>query len=68
MDLLLFDREDDPRPVRVIPFDAFANRTHHYWHIFVPDLRPGQLYGYRVQGPLRPRERDARTSESRNII
>jgi isoamylase len=54
VDLLLFDREDDPRPVRVIPFDPLANRTYHYWHMFVPGLRPGQLYGYRVHGPFDP--------------
>ncbi|HSF22790.1 MAG TPA: glycogen debranching protein GlgX, partial [Blastocatellia bacterium] len=30
------------------------NRTYHYWHVFVPDLKPGQLYGYRVEGPFDP--------------
>ena len=54
VDLLLFDREDDPRPTRVIPIDPLTNRTYHYWHVFVPGLRPGQLYGYRVQGPFDP--------------
>src|SRR5215468_4875624 len=53
VDLLLFDREDDPRP-RVIPIDPLANRTYHYWHLFVPGLRPGQLYGYRVHGAFDP--------------
>src|SRR5215467_11840574 len=53
VDLLLFDREDDPRP-RVIPIDPLANRTYHYWHVFVPGLRPGQLYGYRVHGSFDP--------------
>src|SRR5215467_8222640 len=53
VDLLLFDREDDPRP-RVISIDALANRTYHYWHVFVPGLRPVQLYGYRVHGPFDP--------------
>src|SRR5262249_48575073 len=24
---------------------------YHYWHVFVPGVRPGQIYGYRVQGP-----------------
>src|SRR5262249_35704108 len=54
VDLLLFDREDDPRPARIIPIDALANHTYHYWHTFVPGLRPGQLYGYRVHGPFDP--------------
>ncbi|WDF54030.1 glycogen debranching protein GlgX [Mucilaginibacter sp. KACC 22063] len=29
-------------------------RTHEIWHTFVPDLQPGQLYGYRVYGPYEP--------------
>jgi pullulanase/glycogen debranching enzyme len=31
VELLLFEREDDTRPTRVIPIDAAANRTYHYW-------------------------------------
>ncbi|HXB71120.1 MAG TPA: glycogen debranching protein GlgX [Candidatus Acidoferrales bacterium] len=54
VDLLLFDRDDDSRPSRVIPVDPVANRTYHYWHVFVPELRQGQLYGYRVHGPYDP--------------
>jgi isoamylase len=52
VELLFFDHEDDPRPSRVVPVDAAANRTYHYWHAFVPDVGPGQIYGYRVQGPF----------------
>src|SRR5690349_642686 len=54
VDLLLFDREDDSRPCRVIPIDPVENRTYHYWHVFVPGLQQGQLYGYRVNGPWDP--------------
>ena len=54
VELLFFDREDDARPARVIRFDAVANLTYHYWHVFVPGLQPGQLYGYRVRGPFDP--------------
>ncbi|HTV55153.1 MAG TPA: glycogen debranching protein GlgX [Terriglobia bacterium] len=50
VDLLFFDHADDARPSRVIPIDPEANRTYHYWHVFVPGLQPGQLYGYRAQG------------------
>jgi glycogen operon protein len=49
---LLFDREDDAQPARVIPIDPKTNRTYHYWHVFVAGLRPGQLYAYRVHGPF----------------
>src|SRR5215831_11663867 len=54
VELLLFDREDDSRPARVLPIDAATNRTYHYWHVFVPGVQPGQLYAYRVQGPSDP--------------
>ena len=54
MDLLLFEREDDAAPARVISLDPFANRSYHYWHAFVPGLQAGQLYGYRVRGPFNP--------------
>jgi len=29
-------------------------RTNHVWHIYIPDMKPGQLYGYRVHGPYEP--------------
>jgi glycogen operon protein len=54
VDLVLFDREDDALPSRVVRLDPASNRTYHYWHAFVPGVRPGQLYGYRVDGPWAP--------------
>ncbi|MEW6250310.1 MAG: glycogen debranching protein GlgX [Planctomycetota bacterium] len=54
IELLFFDRDDDAKPARVIPIDPASNRTYHYWHVFVPGVRPGQLYGYRAQGPHDP--------------
>jgi len=54
VELLLFDRDDDATPSRTIRLDPATNRTYHYWHVFVPDIRPGQLYGYRVDGPSDP--------------
>jgi isoamylase len=54
VELLLFDREDDARPARVIRIDPADNRTYHYWHVFVPGVRPGQIYAYRVRGPFDP--------------
>ncbi len=50
VELLLFDREDDATPSRVIPIDSTTNRTYHYWHVHAPGIESGQLYGYRVQG------------------
>lgn len=54
VELLLFDSKDDSRAARTIGFDPVINRTYHYWHMFVPDIRPGQLYGFRVDGPWDP--------------
>jgi glycogen operon protein len=54
VDLLFFDGADSEKPSRVIPLDPLTNRTERYWHVFVPDARPGQIYGYRVSGPFDP--------------
>ena len=54
VELLLFDDVEDAHASRVIPLDAGANRTYFYWHVFVPGLRPGQIYGYRAEGPFEP--------------
>lgn len=29
--------------------------SHRIWHVYVPALSPGQLYGYRVYGPYEPK-------------
>jgi isoamylase len=54
MQIVLFDDPDDPSPVRTVTFDPARNRTSHYWHIFLPGIKPGQLYGYRADGPADP--------------
>jgi glycogen operon protein len=53
VELLLFDHVD-AEPKRVIRIDPATNRTYHYWHVFVPGVGAGQLYGYRVAGPSDP--------------
>jgi isoamylase len=50
----LFDHVDDAQAARSITLDPVVNRTYHYWHVFVPNLKSGQLYGYRVDGPADP--------------
>ncbi len=52
--MLFFDSEDDARPNRIVSLDPAVDRTYHYWHTFVPGVEPGQIYGYRVQGPFDP--------------
>jgi len=54
VDLLLFDHVDDAKPARIISLDAVTPRTYHYWHVFVPGLRPGQIYGFAAHGPFDP--------------
>jgi len=54
IELLLFDGVDAAAPARVIPIDAQSNRQYHYWHVFVSDVTPGQIYAYRASGPFDP--------------
>jgi isoamylase len=54
VDLLFFDHIDDRRPSRYINLDPKNNKTFNYWHVFVPGIKVGQLYGYRVDGPFEP--------------
>jgi isoamylase len=51
VEIVLFSQEDGSQPSRTIPLSPVSNRTSRYWHIFVPDIKPGQRYGYRVDGP-----------------
>lgn len=67
VELLLFDREDDAQPARTITLDPVENRSYHYWHVFVPGVRSGQLYGYRVSGPNDP-ERGLRFDRSKVLL
>ncbi len=55
VELLFFDRVEDARPSRILALDPLSNRTYHYWHVRVPGVRPGQLYGWRASGPFDPR-------------
>lgn len=51
IDLCLFNSTNDPTESVKI---RIKERTHQVWHAYVPDLHPGQLYGYRVHGPYEP--------------
>ena len=55
IELLLFESEDSAQPSRTIALDPERHRSYHYWHVFVPGIGSGQLYGYRAHGPLDPR-------------
>jgi glycogen operon protein len=67
IDLLLFDRKDDAHPRRVIQIDPADQRTYHYWHTFVPGIRAGEIYGFRVHGPFDP-ERGMRFDPTKLLL
>ena len=54
VELMLFDSVDDIEPARTIELDPRQNKTYHYWHIFLPGIKSGQLYAYRISGPFEP--------------
>jgi isoamylase len=51
VELCLFDSADATHESARI---NIAERSYSIWHVFLPELRPGQLYGYRVYGPYDP--------------
>lgn len=51
VELCLFSKADDWEEEFKIRIEEV---THHVWHVYIPGLRPGQLYGYRVYGPYEP--------------
>lgn len=67
VELLLFGELDAPYPERVIALDPRRHRTYHYWHVFVPGLKAGQVYGYRVMGP-RTLEKGARFDPEKVLL
>ncbi|MGH8889290.1 MAG: glycogen debranching protein, partial [Acidothermaceae bacterium] len=48
VELCLFDGDDHETRVVLPEYDAFV------WHGYLPDVGPGQRYGYRVHGPYDP--------------
>ena len=54
MRVLLYDAVDDPEPSEVIAFDPAKDRWGDIWSIFVPGIRPGQLYHFQADGPFDP--------------
>jgi glycogen operon protein len=67
VDLLLFDDPAAAHPARVIELDPRSHRTYHYWHVFVPGIRPGQVYAYRADGPFDP-ERGPRFDPAKALL
>ena len=48
--LCLFEEHCGPHHVDI----QLQERSRHVWHVYIPDIGPGQCYGYRVDGPYEP--------------
>ncbi len=53
VELCLFDEADSKTERERV---AFREVTGHVWHAYLPDIKPGQLYGYRIHGTYEPKE------------
>src|SRR5688572_7057067 len=51
VELCLFESADATRASTCV---VLPEQTNMVWHGYLPDVRPGQLYGYRVHGPYDP--------------
>jgi glycogen operon protein len=52
VELCVFDASGRQEVQRI----ELKERTDEIWHCYLPEARPGLLYGYRVHGPYRPEE------------
>jgi glycogen operon protein len=50
VEVCLFDESGKNEEARI----ALPEYTNQIWHGYVPDLKPGTRYGYRVHGPYEP--------------
>jgi isoamylase len=53
VELCIFDSAEARAESARITMPSVTNRV---WHCYLPDAKPGQLYGYRVYGPDAPHE------------
>ena len=61
VELCLFDDDGHERRVDI------KDRTAFLWHVYVPEIGPGQRYGYRVHGPYAP-EQGSRFNPAKLLI
>ncbi|MGD9637692.1 MAG: glycogen debranching protein GlgX [Alphaproteobacteria bacterium] len=61
--LCLFDEKGQKETNRI----AFPEYTDEVWHMYLPDIRPGQRYGLRVYGPYDP-ERGHRFNHNKLLL
>jgi glycogen operon protein len=63
IDLCLFDTSDGPESETI----SFVENTGFIWHCYLPGIKLGQLYGFRVHGPYDP-ERGLRFNPAKVLI
>lgn len=63
VELYLYDSSDEHEIAKF----KLMEKTHQVWHIYVAGIKPGQLYGYRVNGPYDP-ERGHRFNPHKLLI
>ena len=51
VELYLFEAAEGTKETARI---AAPEQTGQVWHVYLPEVRPGQLFGYRVYGPYEP--------------
>ena len=54
--LELYEHPEDGVPEHRIELTPPDHRTGDIWHVWIEKVQPGQLYGYRVDGPYTPKE------------
>ncbi len=64
VDLCLYGSAEGQHEVARIPL---RECTAQVWHVYLPEVRPGQLYGYRVHGPYEP-ERGHRFNPAKLLL
>ena len=52
VELCLFDEAQAEKESVRLPLPEHTNQV---WHGYLPEVRPGQLYGYRIHGPYTPK-------------
>ncbi|MEW2623852.1 glycogen debranching protein GlgX [Streptomyces sp. NPDC048106] len=68
VDLLLFDKCDDPQPSQTIHLHPDKHRSFHFWHCHVAGIGAGQVYAYRMDGPRDPKRSGTRFDHRKVLL
>jgi glycogen operon protein len=67
MRVLFYRDPNSPDPCEVVAFDPELNRWGDVWSLFVPGIKPGQLYHFQADGPYEPNKGQRFDSKARLI-